>query len=147
MRPTATSPAPLVPCLRDILNKRRLHPVTDLQPGDQLHTTAPILGFPKGISRPIYGYCLHTDEQGQPYAVTAYVQPLSLGEPAVPYTEREARRYPTMGQREQWFGSVLMYLVEVDLTDYADCLRLERLSERVTPLLPADTTIRYRQAA
>jgi hypothetical protein len=68
------------------------------------------------------------------------------GAHAVAYTEREARRYATANQREQWFGSVLMYLTEIDLTDYADCLRLERLSERVTPLLPAAITL-YRQAA
>jgi hypothetical protein len=40
-----------------------------------------------------------------------------------------------------------MYLTEIDLTDYADCLRLERLSERVLPLLPAAVIIDYRKAA
>jgi hypothetical protein len=38
-------------------------------------------------------------------------------------------------------------LTEVDLTDYADCLRLERLSVRVLPLLPTDILLAYRQAA
>ena len=147
MRTVATTPATLVPTLTDAVNKRIKHAATDLQPGDQLHLTAPILGFPKGMTRAIYGYCLHTDEQGRAYGVTAYVQPLIMGQHAIAYTEREARRYPSPNQREQWFGSVLMYLTEIDLTDYADCLRLERLSERVTPLLPAAVTVEYRQAA
>jgi hypothetical protein len=144
MQSTATVPAPLVPTLADVLNKRVRHAVTDLQGGDQLHFTAPVLGFPKGGVAGIYGYCVYTDDQGQAYAVTAYVRG---GMYAVAYTDREARRYPTANQREQWFGSVLMYLTEIDLTDYADCLRLERLSERVTPMLAAANTIDYRQAA
>ena len=147
MRTVATTPATLVPTLADVFNKRIKHTATDLQPGDQLHLTAPILGFPKGMTRAIYGYCLHTDEQGRAYGVTAYVRPLSISEHTVEYAQREAQRFPTANQREQWFGSVLMYLTEIDLTDYADCLRLERLSERVTPLLPAAITTEYRQAA
>jgi hypothetical protein len=140
--------ATLVPTLSDAVNKRIKHNATTLQPGDQLHLTAPILGFTKGMTRPIYGYCLHLDEQGHAYAVTAYVQPLDMGQHTIAYTDREARRYPTANQQERWFGSVLMYLTEIDLTDYADCLRLERLSERVTPMLPAATTaVAYRQAA
>jgi aminoglycoside phosphotransferase (APT) family kinase protein len=144
MQSTATISTSLVPTLADVVNKRVRHAATNLQVGDQLHFTAPVLGFPKGGVAGIYGYCVYTDEQGQVYAVTAYVRG---GIHAVPYTEREARRYPAANQREQWFGSVLMYLTEIDLTDYADCLRLERLSERVTPLLPAAITSDYRQAA
>lgn len=140
-----TTTATLVPTLADAVNKRIKHNATALQPGDQLHLTAPILGFPKGISRAIHGYCLHRDEQGRAYAVTAYVQPLDMGQHTIAYTDREARRYPTPNQREQWFGSVLMYLTEIDLTDYADCLRLERLSERVLPLLAVEPS--YCQAA
>jgi hypothetical protein len=143
MQSTAITTASLVPTLADIVNKRVRHNATDLQGGDQLHFTAPVLGFPKGGVAGIYGYCVYTDDQGQPYAVTAYVRG---GAHAVAYTEREARRYPTANQREQWFGSVLMYLTEIDLTDYADCLRLERLSERLTPMLAA-TAINYRQVA
>jgi hypothetical protein len=105
MRPAATISAPLVPALTDLFNKRVRHAATDLQPGDQLHFTAPILGFARGTVHALYGYCVHYDAQGQPYAVTGYI---NGGPLAVAYTEREARRYPTPGQREQWFGSVLM---------------------------------------
>jgi hypothetical protein len=144
---STTIAAPLVPTLADATNKRLRHAATTLQPGDQLHLTAPILGFPKGCVRAIYGYCVHSDAQGHAYAVTAYVRPFDLGACVVAFAERDARRYPTTNQQECWFGEVLMYLTEIDLTDYADCLRLERLSERVTPLLPAAITINYRQAA
>jgi hypothetical protein len=146
MQSAAPTSATLVPTLADLFNKRVKHAATDLRPGDSFHLTAPMLGFPKGRKVSIYGYCVQYDTQGHAYAVTAYVRPDELNDHAVAYSEREAARYPTDSQREQWFGSVLMYLTEIDLTDYADCLKLERLSERVTPLLPAATII-YRQAA
>jgi hypothetical protein len=147
MQSSAPTPATLVPTLTDLFNKRVKHPATALQPGDSLHLTAPILGFPKGRKVAIYGYCVQFDTQGFAYSAVAYVRPDGLNDHAVAYSEREAGRYPTDAQREQWFGSVLMYLTEIDLTDYADCLRLERLSERVTPLLPAAIAIDYRLAA
>lgn len=143
MRSTSITSAPLVPTLADLFNKRVRHAITDLQPGDSLHATAPLLGFPRGRKIDVYGYCTQYDAQGQAYAVTAYVRPFEIGQHTVAYTEREAGRYPTGNQREQWFGSVLMYLTEIDLTEYADCLRLERLSKRVMPLLPAATTLPY----
>ena len=145
MQSPAPTAATLVPTLTDLFNKRLKHPATDLQPGDSLHLTAPILGFPKGRKVAIYGYCVQFDTQGFAYSAVAYVRPDGLSEHAVAYSEREAGRYPTDAQRELWFGSVLMYLTEIDLTDYADCLRLERLSERITPLLPA--ALNYRLAA
>jgi hypothetical protein len=147
MQSSATTPATLVPALTDLFNKRVKHPATALQPGDSLHLTAPLLGFPKGRKVAVYGYCVQIDTQGFAYSAVAYVRPDSLNDHAVAYSEREAARYPAVDQREQWFGSVLMYLTEIDLTEYADCLKLERLSERITPLLPAATIIDYRLAA
>jgi hypothetical protein len=91
--------------------------------------------------------CVDYDTQGELFAAVAYVRPDGLNEYAVAYSDREAGRFPSTGsQREQWFGAVLMYQVEIDLAEYADCLRLERLSERVAPLLPADV-VAYRLAA
>lgn len=135
----------LLPTLPDLFNKRVRHPLTTLQPGDSLHLTAAVCGFPKGRKVSIYGFCVQFDTQGDAIGVTAYVRPDSLSEHAVAYSERDAQRYPTANQREQWFGSVLMYLTEIDLTDYADCLRLERLNERVAMAL--SDTITYAQAA
>ena len=147
MRTPATSSASLIPTLADLFNKRLRHPITDLQAGDNLHLGAPILGFPKGHAVPVYGYCVQYDAQGRPYAVTAYVRPLSLNEHAVGYAQREAARYPSANQQEQWFGAVLLYLTEIDLTDYADCLRLERLPSRLADLLQPEPAVSYRQAA
>lgn len=149
MRPNASIPAPLVPTLPDLFNKRRRHLATSLQGGDQLHATSSLLGFKRGAVLPIYGYCVLADEHGQPYSVRAYVRPVSMDH-AVAFDSREAVRYPanTLGtQQEYWFGSYLMYLTEIDLTDYADCLRLERLSLRITPLLVDTTDFSYVQAA
>jgi hypothetical protein len=143
--PANTSNA-LVPTLPDVLYRRHQHTVTDLQPGDQLHLTAAILGFARGRVLGIYGYCVHSDEQGHPYAVRAYVRADEARGHAVAFSQRDARRHPTTGQRERWFGAVLMYMVEIDLTDYADCLRLERLSERVLPLL-IETEVSHCKAA
>jgi hypothetical protein len=146
MQSTALTSASLVPTLADLFNKRVRHAITDLQPGDSLHATAPLLGFPRGRKIDVYGYCTQYDAQGQAYAVVAYVRPFQMGQHTVTYSEREAGRYPATNQQEQWFGSVLMYLTEIDLTEYADCLRLERLSQHLVPLLPAALTT-YRQAA
>jgi hypothetical protein len=145
MRSTATTPAPLLPTLPDASNKRVRHLSSDLQGGDQLHLTASILGFKRGAVLPLYGYCALFDETGRAYSVRGYVRPLSLDH-AVPFSEREAVRFRFDNQQERWFGERLMYLTEIDLTDYADCLRLERLSERVLPLL-TDPTPSYCQAA
>lgn len=130
--PTA-NPAPLVPTLPDVADKRLRHQLADLRGGDQFHFTARALGFPKGAVVPAYGKCVYYDpETGQPYAVTAYVRG---GSEAVPYAERQAVKYRTAHQKEQWFGSVLLFLTEIDLTDYADVLRLERVAEPLAQLL------------
>jgi len=139
----------LVPTLPDLFNKRRRHNATELQGGDQLHATSSLLGFKRGAVLPIYGYCVLTDERGQVYSVRAYVRPVSMDH-AVAFDSREAVRYPSNGlgtQQEYWFGAYLMYLTEIDLTDYADCLRLERLSARVLPLLVEATEYSYVEAA
>ncbi|MGI4862397.1 MAG: hypothetical protein ACRYFZ_00625 [Janthinobacterium lividum] len=137
----------LLPTLPDLFNKRVRHLITDLQAGDNLHPTSKLLGFPKGYTLPIYGYCALYDADGQPYQVRAYVRPLSFEQKGVvASSEREAVRFRFDNQREVWFGERLMYLLEIDLTDHADCLRLERLPERVLALLPGTSTY-YRQAA
>lgn len=134
MKTPAAKSKPLT--LPDVLNKRVSHPVAVLLPGDQLHLKAKVLGFPKGAVLPIYGYCALFDEDGQAYCVTAYVRPTgSEGQQLVPYSDREAVRYRFENQKEQWFGAVLMYLVPVDLTDYADVLKLERQPAHLADLL------------
>ena len=138
---------PLTPTLPDVLDKSRSHSVAKLLPGDQLHLKAKALGFPKGAVLPIYGYCALFDDNGRAYCVTAYVRPTGgEGQQMVAYSERDAVRFRFDSQKEQWFGAVLMYLVPVDLTDYADVLKLERQPAPIAQLLAPDTTA-YRIAA
>ena len=125
---------PLVPSLLDAADKRIKHPVTDLRGGDQLHFTSKALGYPKNSIQAIYGYCVVTDDDGVVFQVLAYLRPLSAAG-AVAYTERTAVRWRFNDQREAWFGHYLTHLVEVDLTDYHDCLRLERQPESLQTLL------------
>lgn len=131
-----STPAAKPLTLPDVLNKSVTHPVAALLPGDQLHLKAKALGFPKGAVLPVYGYCALFDDAGQAYCVTAYVRPTGgEGQQLVAYRDREAVRYHFEGQKEQWFGAVLMYLVPVDLTDYADVLKLERQPAPLAQLL------------
>lgn len=129
--------ASLVPPLMDAVNKRILYPAITLCPGDKLHLLAPALGFSKGRTLDVYGYCLDADEQGRAYAVRAYVRPDKVTEFVVAFSERDATRYPADNQREVWFGHRLLWLVEVDLTDYGHALRLERATYTATTALPA----------
>lgn len=128
---------PLIPTLPDAFNKRIQHAITALDGGDQLHLTSKLLGFPKGAVLPIYGYCALFDDNGQPYSVRAYVRGTgAAGQPMVTYSQREAVRFRFDTQQERWFGNeLLMYLVEIDLTDFADCLKLEHQPAHVAELL------------
>lgn len=98
-----------------------------LQEGDLLHLKAPLLGRPKGTVLPVLGYCLCFDAQQQPYALRAYV-PLCPAQ-GTTYAGREAARFPEPGQRERWLGGVQMRFTELDLTDHAHELALERRRE------------------
>lgn len=144
MTTLASKPSPLVPTLPDAVNKRLRHPVTDLRGGDQLFLTAKVLGFAKGSKLAIYGFCILRDADGTPYQVRAYVRG---GANCVSYAQREAKRYRFENQEEKWFGSFLMYLTEIDLTDYADCLRLKRQPEPLVRLLYPEVEYSHAQAA
>lgn len=133
----------LIPTLRDAFNRRIQHPITALDGGDQLHLTSRLLGFPKGAVLPIYGYCALFDEDGRPYSVRAYVRPTAAAAAGmVAYSEREAVRFRFDTQQERWFGAVLMHLVEIDLTDFADVLRLEHQPEHLAELLTPEKPMR-----
>lgn len=132
---------PLPPTLPDVLKKGLDHPVATLLPGDNLHLKAKALGFPKGASLPVYGYCTLFDEDDRPYCTTAYVRPWDMAQ-AVPFSERDAVRFRFDNQKEEWFGERLMYLVPVDLTDYADVLKLERQPVHVAEMLCPEAPLR-----
>ena len=119
---------PLLPPLPSALKGEKPIPLTEgLLEGDLLHFKAPIAGRPQGTVLPVLGYCLCLDAQGQPYALRAYV-PL-CPEYATTYAGREAVRFPEPNQRERWLGGIQLYFSELDLTDHAHELALERRRE------------------
>lgn len=119
---------PLLPPLTSAVKGEKPIPLTEgFQPGDLLHLLAEVVGRPAGTVLPVLGYCLCFDGQGQAYALRAYV-PLSPAF-ATTYAGREAARFPEPGQQERWLGGVQMYFTELDLTDHAHELRLERRRE------------------
>lgn len=128
---------PLLPLLLSALKGEKPISLLDgLREGDLLHLLSALLGWPKGTVLPILGYCLCVDAQGQPYALRAYL-PLSTVQ-GTTYAGREAARFPEPGQQERWFGGVQMRFTELDLTDHADELRLERRREAlVVQMYPA----------
>jgi hypothetical protein len=118
----------LLPPLASALKGEKPIPLTEgLLEGDLLHLKAPVAGRPKGTVLPVLGYCLCIDAQGQPYALRAYV-PL-CPEYATTYAGREAARFPEPNQRERWLGGIQLYFSEIDLTDHAHELALERRRE------------------
>jgi hypothetical protein len=118
----------LLPPLPSALKGEKPIPLTEgLLEGDMLHFKAPVAGRPKGTVLPVLGYCLCVDAQGQPYALRAYV-PL-CPEYATTYAGREAARFPEPNQRERWLGGIQLYFSEIDLTDHAHELALERRRE------------------
>lgn len=151
MHSPAAKPLPfLLPTLPDALrpkDKKAAHPINTLRGGDQLHTTAAILGLNKGMALPVAGCCTTVSLDGQVVNVVAYVLPLSTKAQAVAFTERDYRRFPCALYRETWFGTPPVSLVEIDLTDYADCLRLERQPEPLARLLYPDVEYSHVQAA
>ena len=95
--------------------------------GDLLHLTGPVLDFPKGTVLPVLGYCIDEEVDGTPYCVRAYVPGRGTT-----FAGRQASRFRTALQREVWFGGVRpLFLTEIDVTDHAEALRLERIVEAV----------------
>lgn len=119
---------PLLPALPSAVRGEKPIAVTDgFKLGDLLHLLSMLMGWPKGTVLPILGYCLCVDGQGQPYALRAYV-PLSPQQ-GTTYAGREAARFPEPGQQERWFEGVHMRFTELDITDHAHELLLERRRE------------------
>ncbi|MBO2009207.1 hypothetical protein [Hymenobacter negativus] len=138
---------PLTISLPDALAKGVKHSIDTLRGGDQLHVKAAMLGFPKGAVLPIAGTCCTVDLDGRVVNVVAYVLPVAATAQVVAFTERDYRRFPCALYREMWFGTPPVCLVEVDLTDYADCLKLERQPEALARLLYPEAEFSYLKAA
>jgi hypothetical protein len=123
---------PRLPCARRA--KDRYGIADGLHPTDRLHVTAPCEGYDAGTILPVLGYNLYLDAQGDTYAVHAYVP--GYGTTAA---GRQALRFPSPMQQEVLFQELPAFLTELDLTDHADSLALERLHEAVViPMYPTE---------
>ena len=141
------SPAPLVPTIPNVACKRTRHSITDLMDGDLLHVRADILGadgktlLRKGTIVPVLGFVRCDDLQGLPYVVRAYVPGFGTT-----LACRDARMFPTALQQEMLF-SFPETITELDLTDHADALALERhVGAKVIPMYPTPAHVQRRAA-
>ncbi|MGI4871361.1 MAG: hypothetical protein ACRYFX_09300 [Janthinobacterium lividum] len=121
---------PLLPFLKGALTPKVPYSVEDgFRTGDLLHLLAEVAGRPAGTVLPVLGQCRCPDAHGRAWRLLAYV-------PASPtdcttYAGRQASRFPEAGQVERWFAGVQMRFTEIDITDWADSLALERQTEAI----------------
>jgi hypothetical protein len=118
----------LIPLLRGPKKRRpELSVAQGFTDGDLLHLTGPVLGYEAGTVLPVLAFCIDEELDGTPYCVRAYVPGKGTT-----YAGCQAARFRTALQKEQWFGGIRpLYFTEVDVTDHADMLRLERVSEAI----------------
>ncbi|MDO7877350.1 hypothetical protein Q5H93_21575 [Hymenobacter sp. ASUV-10] len=117
------NPKPLIPLLGSPVNKRAKLDVSEgFKEGDMLVLTGRVLSFRAGTVLPVLGYCLDMDVDGTPYCLRAYVP----GKRTT-YAGRQASRFRTALQQEVWFGGMRsLYFTELDVTDHAEAIRLQR---------------------
>lgn len=106
-----------------------------------LHLMGPVGDFPAGTVLPVPGYCIDEEVDGSPYCVRAYGR-------GTTFAGWPARRFRTALQCELWFGGMRpLFFTEVDVTDHAEALRLERVVEAVIPMYDYCGTGTMRKAA
>lgn len=105
---------------------------------DSLHLKAAVAGHTAGTVLPVLGYCLFADATGEAYSLLAYVKPSATS--CTAYAQREAARFAAPQQTERWLGSIHLFFAQVDITDHAEELLLERGTE--TLVLTAATPLR-----
>ena len=121
---------PLLPFLKGALNPKLPYSVEDgFQEGDLLHLLGEVAGRPAGTVWPVLGQCRCCDPAGHCWRLLAYV-PASASD-CTTYFGRTASRFPEAGQLERWFAGVQMRFTEIDITDWAESLALERQTEAV----------------
>lgn len=119
-----------LPALRSALLPNHSYSLTDgFVDGDLLHLLAEVARRPAGTVLPILGQCQCFDAQGKPWRLLAYVPASPLD--CTTYAGRQASRFPEVGQVERWFAGVQMRFTEIDITDYADELAIERHQEGI----------------
>ena len=115
-----------IPPLRSALQPKHLYSLaTGFESGDRIHLLAAVGGHRAGDVLDVLGYCLSLDEHGNPYALRAYVRASTTS--SVGYGARQAVRFAEAGQQERWLSNVRpLRLTEIDITDHAEELALER---------------------
>jgi hypothetical protein len=120
----------LLPDLRSALSPKVSYSLLEgFQAGDLLHLLNEAVCRPAGTVLPLLGQCLCRDAQGRAWRLLAYVPASPLD--CTTYMGRQANRFREEGQTETWFGGVHMLFSEIDITDYAESLALERHTEAV----------------
>ena len=127
----------LVPSLRSALEPKQFYDLADgFKDGDLLHLLDELVRRPAGTVLPVLGQNACYDAAGKLWRLLAYVPASPLE--CTTYAGRQARRFPEAGQTERWFGGVHMLFTEIDITDSAECLAVERCTEAVViPMYPA----------
>jgi hypothetical protein len=138
------TPAPLVPRLCCIRRANGKFDLSDgFHPTDRLHVTRACEGFDAGTILPVLGYCRCYDDEGITYVVRAYVPGCGTT-----VAGREAVRFPTAHQQEEIFVALPPFITELDVTELADHLAMERLHEAVViPMYPSEGHMRISAAA
>ncbi|MCC3156467.1 hypothetical protein LJ737_04415 [Hymenobacter sp. 15J16-1T3B] len=136
------SPAPLVPMLADVRARAHKHdPALGFRDSDLLHIIRNCEDRSAGQVLPVLGYCICFGVNQEAYAVRVYVpgrQTTSAG--------REALRFPTALETEVLFVPLPAFITEIDVTDSAHCLALERVHEAVVIPMYASQTALQRAA-
>ena len=137
----------LVPPLPSALPPAAVLSLADgFRAGDLLHLRAALAHRPAGTVWPVLGQCLCRDAQGGAWRLLAYVP--ASPQQCTTYSGRTARRFPEAGQAEQWFGAVALLFTEIDVTDHAEALALERVAEaKIVAMYPTAQAARLRRAA
>jgi hypothetical protein len=136
---------PLIPALRSALPGQRTLTFdlsAGFEPTDKLHILhETIAGHLAGSVVPVLGQRLSRETPtSPPYALVAYV-PVSPTV-CIAYAERSAAHFEVDQHIERWFGGVQLYFAEIDITDHAESLALERTAMVATASVLADKPTR-----
>jgi hypothetical protein len=138
----------LIPNLRSALEPKASFSLDEgFNPDDLIHLLDEVARRPAGTVLPVLGQLRCCDASGRPWRLVAYVPASPLD--CTTYAGRQASRFPEAHQEERWFAGVQMRFTEIDITDYAEGLALERTTEAIViQMYPAThQAARLRKAA
>lgn len=120
----------LLPPLRSALEPKLTYDMaTGFCEGDLLHLLSAVARRPAGTVLPVLGQCLCLDASGLAWRLLAYVP--ASPQDCTTYAGRTASRFPEAGQQERWFAGVHLVFTEIDITDSAEALAVERHQQAI----------------